>query len=156
MTRLLDQFLIYILAASLVFGGWNWWRKNVYYEALQNVAAENVKKARAAEEAQRRELAAQAEELKEKHRVREAALQEQLAEIMLLPPAERVVYRLRDRWLPVSCPATPGSGGDEATYGGLQPADEQFLVRFAHEADAVVDTLTACQAAVKVLTAPTK
>ena len=151
MNRLVEQVLLVLLAAAIVFGGWNWWRKNVYYEALQNVAAENVKKARAAEEAQRRELAAQAEELKEKHRVREAALQEQLAEIMLLPPAERVVYRLRDRWLPVSCPAAPGSGGVQTTYGGLQPADEQFLVRFAAEADGVTDTLTACQAALKTM-----
>ncbi len=151
MTRLLDQILIYLLAASLVFGGWNWWRKNVYYTALQNVAAEKIEKARQAEAKQRDELAAQAETLKENHRVREAALQKQLAEIMLLPPAERVVYRLRDRWLPVSCPAEAGTGGVQTTYGGLHPEDEQFLVRLAAEADGVVDTLTACQTALKTV-----
>ena len=150
MTRLLDQILIYLLAAAIVFGGWNWWRKNVYYTALQNVAAEKIEKARQVEAKQRDELAAQAETLKEKARDREKQLQEQLEELRR-PPAERVVYRLRDRWLPVSCPAEAGTGGVQTTYGGLQPADEQFLVRLAAEADGVVDTLTACQTALKTV-----
>ena len=62
--------------------------------------------------------------------------------------------RVRDKF---RCPATakrpnplptPGpapGGGDEATQGGLQPADAEFLVRFGHEADGIVRQLTACQ-----------
>ena len=156
MTRLLDQILIYLLAASLVFGGWNWWRKNVYYTALNEVAAAKVEQARQAEKAQATKLSEQAEWLKEHYRVREDALHDQLAEIMRVPPAERVVYRLRDKWLPVSCPAAPSSGGDEVVSGGLQPEDEQFLVRFAADADNVALTLASCQAAVETLTKPTK
>ena len=152
MTRLLDQILIYVLAASLVFGGWNWWRKNVYYDALNNVAAAKVEQARAQEQTQRDALGNQARALQEQYDVRANALQRQLDEIGSTPPAERVVYRLRERWLPVSCPAATGGDGNDATYGGLQPADEQFLVRFADEADRNTEQLAACQAAVNTLT----
>ena len=37
--------LVLALLASLVFGGWNLWRKNVYYDALHLVAAEKVAEA---------------------------------------------------------------------------------------------------------------
>ena len=156
MTRLLDQILIYLLAASLVFGGWNWWRKNVYYEALNTVAAKKVEQARAQEQTQRDALGNQARALQEQYDARANALQRQLDEIGSTPPAERVVYRLRDRWLPVSCPAATGGDGNDATYGGLHPTDEQFLVRFAADADKVALTLASCQAAVETLTKQSK
>lgn len=46
---------------------------------------------------------------------------------------------------PLPPPSPAPSGGDEATQGGLQPADAEFLVRFGHEADGIVRQLTACQ-----------
>ena len=65
--------------------------------------------------------------------------------------------RLRDRF---TCKPTTGStntghtsastsGRDAATQGGLQTADAEFLVRFADDADAVVQQLQACQAVVR-------
>ena len=152
MNRLIEQVLLVLLAAAIVFGGWNWWRKNVYYEALNTVAAKKVEQARAQEQTQRDALGNQARALQEQYDARANALQRQLDEIGSTPPAERVVYRLRERWLPVSCPAATGGDGNDATYGGLQPADEQFLVRFADEADRNTEQLAACQAAVNTLT----
>lgn len=144
---IVERVLAAALLAALIFGGWNLWRKNVYYDALHTVAAEKVKQATDAENKLRNDLRQQAQTLQNQKDARHAALQKQLAEIMLLPPAERVVYRLHDRWLPVSCPAVAGSGGDGTEAGGLQPADEQFLVRIADEADSVAETLMACQQA---------
>lgn len=45
--------------------------------------------------------------------------------------------------LPSTGPAT--GINNEATQGGLQSADAEFLVRLGHEADDVVRQLTACQ-----------
>lgn len=143
-------FLLLFTVAT-IFGGWNYWRKNVYYDALHLTAARKVQDARIFEQAQREALSDQATDLQQKRDERNESLQAQLDEIASRPPAERIVYKLQNRWLPATCPATPGSDGDATSYGGLQVEDEQFLVRFADEADDVVDQLTACQAAVDEL-----
>lgn len=143
--------LLTLLILAVVFGGWNYWRKNVYHDALNLTVARKLQDARIAEQAQRDALSDQATELQNQRDTRNDALQTQLNEIASRPPAERVVYKLQDRWLPVSCPAEAGSNGHAASYGGLQPADERFLIQFAHDADDVTLQLHACQAAVNEL-----
>lgn len=45
--------------------------------------------------------------------------------------------------------ATPSRGGDAAREGGLSPEDESVALRIAHDADAVVHQLHACQAYIR-------
>lgn len=61
--------------------------------------------------------------------------------------------RLRERF---TCPSPelPGagpaaSGGDAGESAGLQPADAEFLIRLAAEADEVTRQLAACQAVIR-------
>lgn len=61
--------------------------------------------------------------------------------------------RLRERF---TCPSSelPGagpsaSGGDAGESAGLQPADAEFLIRLAAEADEVTRQLAACQAVIR-------
>lgn len=135
--------LVLALLASLVFGGWNLWRKNVYYDALHLVAAEKVAEARAAEQRMVAALRDLETDLTKRKTAREQQLEDQLADISR-DPAERVVYRLRDRWLPVSCPAGAGPGDRPETVGGLQREDEIHFIRESHRADGVVEQLNAC------------
>ncbi len=143
---ILSKILAALLGLSLIFGGWNWWRKNVYYDALHTVAAQKVAAAREAEQKLADKRDTQTLELLNRSIARELTLQKQLDEIARTPPAERVVYKLRDRWLPVSCPAaTPGAApGPEV--GGLRSEDELFLVRFAKSADDAIDERNSCKA----------
>lgn len=62
--------------------------------------------------------------------------------------------RLRDKFRcptpakqpdPVPSASTSTGINNEASGGGLQPADAEFLIRLGHEADEVVGQLTACQ-----------
>lgn len=141
-TSLVERITVALLTIALLvavpFAGWNWWRKNVYYEALQVSATSNAKRI-AETEAKLNAKARDAERTyKQEAKERERILEEQLAEIRTTPPAERVVYKLRDRWLPVSCPGGPAGGDGPAEAGGLQAEDEQFLVRLAADADELV------------------
>lgn len=141
-TSLIERIIVGALLLAVViavpFGGWNWWRKNVYHEALQMAATSNVTSVRATEDTLRDEMRERERKLTQEGSERERILQEQLVEAGK-PPAERVVYKLRDRWLPVSCPAGASGAAGEVAVGGLHPEDEQFFVRLAAEADDVVD-----------------
>jgi hypothetical protein len=134
--------LVLVLVLSLLLG-WNWWRKNVYYDALHVVAAERVQAARVAENTLRTKLTALDIDWQNRSKMREQTLEAQLADAAR-NPAERVVYKLRDRWLPVSCPAGATGVDRPEEVGGLQREDEQFLVRESHRADANTDQLNAC------------
>lgn len=58
--------------------------------------------------------------------------------------------QLRDRFTcRVPDPAAGAGGSDEAPQGGLLPADAEFLVSLAAEADEVARQLAACQAVVR-------
>ena len=135
---LTETVLLVALAASLVFGGWNWWRKNVYHDALQLSATGNAARVAKTERELTTEMRTQERRFKQEASERERLFQEHLAEISRTPPAERTVYRLRDRWLPVSCPAGTASGDGPAEVGGLQLEDELDFVQLAHNADDVV------------------
>lgn len=139
----LIALLVVALLLALGANTWNWWRKNVYYNALNISATKRVQDARAAERTMARELSALEDRLTRNRETRNDDVTNQLSDAGR-PPAERVVYRLRDRWLPVSCP-TGASGGDrDEAHGGLQRADEEFLVRESARADDAVDQLNAC------------
>lgn len=135
--------LLGLLTISMVFGGWNWYRKNVYYAALHQVAAEKVEKTRQAEADLRTKLTALETDLTARSKTREDTLDRQLADAAR-SQSMRVEYRLRDRWLPVSCPAGAGAGAGQESAGGLQREDEQFLVRESGRADNVADQLNSC------------
>lgn len=139
----LIALLVVTLLASFAFGGWNYWRKNVYYNALHITAAGRVADARNAEQTLRTELVALENDINARRNTREPTVEQQLQDAGR-PPAERVVYRLRDRWLPVSCPAGAGTDDRDETAGGLQREDEEFLVRESARADNVTDQLNAC------------
>lgn len=132
------------LLLSLIFGGWNWWRKGVYYDALNNVAASKAAAASKAEKDLAAKRDTQTLDLLNRSIARELTLQRQLDEIALNPPAERVVYKLRDRWLPVSCPAGASGAAESAEVGGLQREDELSLVRLSNAADAAIDERNSC------------
>lgn len=135
--------LLTLFLASLAFGGWNWYRKNVYYDALHKVAAERVKEQRDAERKLAADLTALETNLLARSKTREDTLDRQLADAARNPDV-RIEYRLRDRWLPVSCPAGAGAGAGQESAGGLQREDEQFLVRESGRADDVADQLNSC------------
>lgn len=136
--------LLAVLAAAIAFGGWNWWRKNVYYDALQNVAASRAAAIADAQATLDKRLNAQALDLMTRSNDRARTLQDQIDEIASRPPSERVVYQLRDRWLPVTCPDGSAAGAQEAQVGGLQREDELFLVRFAAAANDATDERNSC------------
>jgi hypothetical protein len=147
---LIDRVIAIALAGLVVVllptAGWNWWRKNVYYDALQQVATEKAAKVAKAE----KDLQAQADQLATDYRnrsfERERQHQRQIDEILERAPAERVVYRLQDRWLPRACPTESAPGADPVEAGGLDPADELFLVRFAKSRDDIIDERNRCVA----------
>ena len=143
---ILSKVLAGLLALSILFGGWNWWRKNVYYDALHTVAAQKVADARKAEQELANKRDAQTLELLNRSIARELTLQHQLDEIGRTPPAERVVYKLRDRWLPVSCPTAAPGAGPGPEVGGLHSEDDLSLVRLAKSADDTVDERNSCKA----------
>lgn len=135
---LTETLLLVLLAIATAFGGWNWWRKNVYYERIQTMATANAEQVAKVEEKLTTEAREAERQFKQEAKERERILQEHLTEIQSRPPADRVVYKLRDRWLPVSCPAGAADGAGATEVGGLHPEDEQDLVRLAHDADTVV------------------
>ena len=136
--------LVLVIAALAVFGGWNWYRKNVYYTALNNMAAQKVQAAREAEDKLTAKVNDLTHDLMTRSNQRAHALQKQINELATRTPAERIEYRLRDRWLPSACPTGAAPGAEPAQVGGLQLADELFLVRFAAEADDVADERNTC------------
>lgn len=135
-------FKVTILAVVILglaaFGGWNWWRKNVYHDALQLTATKNVQNQRAAEQDLQTKLNRQAQDLAKRSKTREETLERQLADAAR-SPAQRVEYRLRDRWLPVPCPTGAAAGAQPEEVGGLHPEDERALVRIAFDADGNTD-----------------
>lgn len=135
---LIVRVQLVVIVVLLVFGGWNWWRKNVYYDALHLVAAQRVQDLRDKEAAGQAALNRLETDLNARSKTREQTLEAQLADAARHPD-QRVVYKLRDRWLPVSCPAGTGTGAGAESTGGLQPEDEQFLVRESARADDVAD-----------------
>ena len=146
MNWLKDNLITLLVVALLLALGantWNWWRKNVYYNALNISATKRVQDARAAERTMARELSALEDRLTRNRDDRNDDLTTQLADAGR-PPPERVVYRLQDRWLPVSCPTGAASVDRHEANGGLQRADEEFLVRESARADDAVDQLNAC------------
>lgn len=132
--------LVLVLAPT---AAWNWYRKNVYYDALHIVAAGKVKDQLAAERKLASDLTALETQLNARSKTREDTLDRQLADAAR-SQSVRVEYRLRDRWLPVSCPAGAGPGTGQESAGGLQREDEQFLVRESGRADDVADQLNSC------------
>lgn len=139
----LIALLVVALLAALAFGGWNLWRKNVYYDALNIAAAKRAGDVREAENVLKATITGLERELATRRNARAPDIQQQLEDAGR-PPAERIVYRLRDRWLPVACPAGAGPDDRDEAVGGLQRADEEFLVRESVRADEVVDQLNAC------------
>lgn len=133
--------LVLILAPT---AAWNWWRKGVYYDALQTVAAQRAENAAKAQAALNEKLNQQALDLYTRSNARERTLQQQLDEIASRAPAERVVYQLRDRWLPVSCPAGAAGAAAAEEAGGLRAEDELSFVRIANAGDAAVDERNSC------------
>lgn len=121
-----------------LFGGWNWWRKNVYHDALTLTATKSIQAQRAAENDLQSKLNRQAEDLAKRSKTREETLERQLADAAR-SPSQRIEYRLRDRWLPVSCPSGTAGGAEPAQAGGLHPEDERDLVRIAFDGDTNTD-----------------
>lgn len=135
--------LAVVILGLVAFGGWNWWWKNVYHDALTLTATKNVQNQRAAEQDMQAKLNRQAEDLAKRSKTREETLERQLADAAR-SPAQRIEYRLRDRWLPVSCPSGASASDPGQATGGLQREDEQFLVRESIRADDSVDAGNAC------------
>lgn len=147
---LIDRVIAIALAALVLVlaptAAWNWYRKNVYYDALQTVAADKVRAVAAIEQDMREATAKLDTQYLERSFQREREHKKQVDEILGREPADRVVYKLRDRWLPSACP--PGAAGDVEgpAVGGLHPEDELSLVRFAKSADDTVDERNHCAA----------
>lgn len=141
---LLEYVLGGALLVALVFGGWNWYRKNVYYNQLQTRSNTVTKAADKATDNLQTSANTRATNAEKAANERADALQKQLDDLATQPPAERVVYKLRDRFVPGTC---PGGTGTEAAGGeavGLQVQDEQFLVRESARADEAVAERNDC------------
>lgn len=147
MNSILVRALGIALLASLVFGGWNWWRKNVYYDALHQTAAKRAEDARTITS----DLQAKADNeqtiLQEKHRAREKDLLAQL-DYMGKHPVVRTEYVVRDRWRSRTCPAGADGqdGGVPGAGSGLPLELEQYALRAFVAADGVVDERNTCVA----------
>ena len=139
-----NTIILIVLAILIVFGGWNYYRKNVYYDALHLVAANKTQAAREAEQKQSDLLAKQGKELEDKYEAIQNVLRKQI-EDSNRPASERVVYKLRDRWLPQTCPSAEAGGSSSPTQvGGLSREDEQFFIQFAAEAQRNTVQLNSC------------
>lgn len=146
--NVIDRAIAIALAALVLIlaptAAWNWWRKGVYYDALQTVADDRAKKIKGAQADLDKKLDAQALDLYTRSNARERTLQKQIDEISSRKPADRVQYVLRDRWLPATCPSGAVPGAAPVEIGGLRTEDELFLVRFAAAADQAVDERNSC------------
>lgn len=138
----------YVLGGALIvaiaFGGWNWYRKNHYYNQLQTRSNTVTKAADKATNNLQTSANTRNTNAEKAANERADALQKQLDDLAAQPPAERVVYKLRDRFLPSTCPSGSGTeaAGGEAT--GLQVQDEQFLVRESARADEAMTERNDC------------
>lgn len=132
MTARIAAAVILVLA---VLCGWNWYWKNEYKHRLERKVAEHNAKVQAIQGSLDMEVKAATSALLVEHKKREDKLRAQIEEITSRPPAERVVYKLRDRWRPVSCPPTAPGGAGGVEVGGLHQSDELALVRIAGDAD---------------------
>jgi hypothetical protein len=143
----LIALLVAALIASLVFGGWNYWRKNVYYTALHDTAAKRTADARNITS----DLQAKADndqtQLEARHREREKFLVDQLA-YLSEHPVVRTEYVVQERWRSRACAAgTDGKDGDVPGAGGGFPVElEQYALRAFVAADGVVDERNTCVA----------
>lgn len=146
MNVILVRVLAIALVASLVFGGWNWYRKNHYYNKLQTADAQRTEDARKATENMQKAANLAATQTAEKQRARREALQAQLDYLADNPPPERTKYVVRDRWLTGTCPArADGSAADvPGAGGGLHPELERYVLRSFGAADDVVDERNLC------------
>lgn len=142
---LTEYILAGLLIVATIFGGWNWYRKNVYYDRLQTRSAARTQEAQDITGELQRAANLTAKAMKERSDVREADLNAQL-QYLRDHPVERTVYRMRDRWLTGTCPAgSPGTDGDvPPAAGGLPLELEQYFVRAAVAADGVVDERNQC------------
>lgn len=143
---LLEWILGAALIAATAFGGWNWWRKTVYYNQLHTLNATRQEDARKATENMQLAANLAATKTAEKQRARREALQAQLDAIGDTPPDVRIEYRVRDRWLTGTCPA--GADGSLASVpgagGGLHTELERYVLRGFSAADDVVDERNLC------------
>lgn len=144
---LTETILAAALVIALVFGGWNWWRKGVYYKALHQTAAKRAEDARNITS----DLQAKADNdqtrLEANHRAREKDLLAQL-DYLGKHPVVRTEYVVRDRWRTGTCPArADGQDGDVPGAGGGLPLElEQYALRAFVAADGVVDERNTCVA----------
>lgn len=144
---LTEAILLAALVIASVFGGWNWWRKNVYYDALHLTAERRRQDA----EDITKDLQAKADndqtQLEGKHRAREKQLLAQL-DYLGKHPVVRTEYVVRERWRTGTCPAGPdGQDGAVPGAGGGLPIElEQYALRAFVAADGVVDERNTCVA----------
>lgn len=132
MTVRVASAVVLVLA---VFGGWNWYWKNEYKSRLARAVSEHNAKVQTIQGSLDTEVKATKDALQLEHKKREEQLRAQIAEITSRPPSERVVYKLRDRWRPVSCPSPASGGVGGVEVGGIHQSDELALVRIAADAD---------------------
>lgn len=144
---LTEMILAVALVLALVFGGWNWWRKGVYYKALHQTSDKRVAEAREITS----DLQAQANNdmtrLQEKAREREKFLVDQL-DYIGKHPVVRTEYVVRERWKSGTCPARADGSNEDVpgTGSGLPVELEQYALRAAFAADGVVDERNTCVA----------
>jgi len=144
---LTETILLVALAAAVAYGGWNHWRKNVYYDALHLTAAKRAQDARDITSDLQAKADRDQTQLQEKHRAREKFLQDQLA-YLADHPVVRTEYVVRDRWRTSACPTrADGQAGDvPGTQSGLHPELERYALRAFNAADGIVDERNYCVA----------
>lgn len=140
---LTETILLALLALSVAFGGWNWWRKGVYYDALQLSAQLSAQRARAITDELQAEANQTARELGERHAERERELEGQL-QYLRDHPVVRTEYVVREKWRQGACAAGAAGSAAGVQAGGFPLELEQYLVRAAAAADAIVDERNAC------------
>ncbi|WP_396190009.1 lysis system i-spanin subunit Rz [Flavobacterium sp.] len=132
---------------ALVLVGVQTWRLSVARGALDLVATEAVVAKRLKTELEGR---ARAEIFDIRNQLAEATNEAELERNRLLAQLRSGERRLRERFTCRAAGTPAGAEGSaDAPQGGLSPADGEFLVRFAADADSVVRQLTACQAILK-------
>lgn len=142
---LIEYILAGALVLALAFGGWNWWRKNVYYNALHQTAQKRAEDARNITS----DLQAKADNdqtlLEANHRAREKDLLAQL-DYLGKHPVVRTEYVVRERWKSGTCPARADGSNEDVpgTGSGLPLELEQYAVRAFVAADGVVDERNTC------------
>jgi hypothetical protein len=144
---LTETILGALLVIALLFGGWNWWRKGVYYKALHQTAQQRAEDARNITSDLQSKADNDMTQLQEKARARETFLTQQLA-YLAEHPVVRTEYVVRERWKSGTCAASAdGSDGDvPGTQSGLHPELERYALRAFNAADGVVDERNTCVA----------